>query len=83
MRVCIYTVKPRGLEYMPEIELFSSPSYIDPATTQIDSMRHVLKLERKGEGELVDLDKVVDHETSPGNPSHVAVADEVNYKEAR
>ena len=36
MRVCIYTVKPRGL--VPEIELYSSPSYIDPATTQIDSM---------------------------------------------
>jgi hypothetical protein len=35
------------------------------------------------EGELVYLDKVVDHETSPGNPSHVAIADEVHYKEVR
>ena len=46
-------------------------------------MQQVLKLERKGEGELVDLDEVVNHETSPGNPSHVAIADEVHYKEAR
>ena len=46
-------------------------------------MQQVLKLERKGEGELVDLDKVVNHETGPGNPSHVAIADEVHYKEPR
>ena len=57
-------------------------SYIDLATTPIDPMQHVFKLERKGERELVDLDKVVNHQTSPGDPSHVAIADEVHYKEA-
>ena len=46
-------------------------------------MHQVFQLEGKGEGELVDLDKVVNHETSPGNPSHVAVADEVHYNEVR
>jgi hypothetical protein len=35
------------------------------------------QLKRKGEGELVNLDKVINHKTGPGNPSQVTVADEV------
>ena len=58
-------------------------SYIDPATTPIDPMQQVFELERKREGELVDLDKIVNHQTSPRNPSHAAIADEVHYKETR
>jgi hypothetical protein len=46
-------------------------------------MQRGFKLERKREGELVDLHKVVNHQTSPRNPSHVAIADEVHYKEPR
>jgi hypothetical protein len=33
-------------------------------------------LERK----FVNFGKIIDHETSPSNPTHVAVADKVHYK---
>ena len=75
--------RTHGLDRARNIKFISSPSYIGPATTQIDPMQQVFKLERKGERELVDLDKVVDHQTSPGDPSHAAIADEVHYNEAR
>lgn len=34
--------------------------------------------ERKSKRKLVDLDKIVEHETSPSNPPHVTVANEVH-----
>ncbi len=41
------------------------------------------RLEGKGERELVNLDKVINHEASPGNPPHAAIAIEVHCKESR
>ena len=34
--------------------------------------------ERQLEGKLIDFDEVVDHQASPGDPTHVAVTNEIH-----
>jgi len=54
------------------------PVLPEPNGTMTGSVvKEVFQLKRKGEGELVNLDKVINHKTGPGNPSQVTVANEV------
>jgi hypothetical protein len=88
MMMRIYTVQNSASLIVSEAGIFASPLYFDPAMTQNRIVQRltlcnedVFQLEGKCERQLVNLDKVVDHETSPGNPSHVAIAIEVHCRE--
>jgi hypothetical protein len=89
MMMRIYTVQNPTSLIVSEAGLFASPSYFDPAMTpsrivQLLTLRRGhFQSEGKCEWHLVNLDKVVDHETSPGNPSHAAIAIKVHCRETR
>jgi hypothetical protein len=86
MMMRIYTVHL----FISEAGIFASPLYFDPAMTQNRIVQRltlcnedVFQLEGKCERQLVNLDKVVDHEASPGNPSHAAIAIKVDCRKTK
>ncbi len=88
MMMRIYTVQNPGSLIVSEAGIFASPLYFDPAMTQNRIVQQlalcnedVFQLERKCERQLINLDKIVDHEASPGNPSHAAIAIKVHCSE--
>jgi hypothetical protein len=84
----IYTVQNSESLIVSEAGIFASPLYFDPAMTQNRIVQRLtlcnedlFQLEGKRERQLINLDKVVDHETGPGNPSHAAIAIKVHCRE--
>lgn len=88
MMMHIYTVQNPESLIVSEAGIFASPLYFDPAMTQNRIVQRltlcnedVFRLEGNCERQLINLDKVVDHETGPGNPSHAAIAIKVHCRE--